>query len=283
MPKLVRYLETAHGSDKIRFARKRSLFAPGKSAAYTPPPSIVYTTVRDVHFYISQRVVLRKDIAIRCEHVPFCPGSSNHRPETKGNTITMLCIVNIRSLIIFGCTFSLSSAASPRSFNLSLSPHPTTRRSPWAAQEKVTCYVQPPFPKPRAPRVELDECEEAKELILVGDKTFAPMDFSADETKGYKVPKVWGCGRCQVVLHALDVDPSIAEDTFTLALVAQVASDIIEICIRRKPSQIGGNAKLGPKKIFEVVVSGVLENKANGTCVMHHTPILSTIANIETS
>lgn len=195
----------------------------------------------------------------------------------------MLCAVNIRSLIIFGYTFSLFSAASLRSFNLSLSHHPIARPPPRAAQAKVICYVQPPFPQPRAPRVDLTECETVLELILIGDKTFAPMDFSGDATKGYKVPKVWGCDRCQVVLHALGVDPSTAEDTFTLALVAQMASDIIDTCIRDELAQIGGDAKLGPKRIFQVVVAGVTKDEASGMCGMPYAPNSSTVANIETS
>jgi len=43
------------------------------------------------------------------------------------------------------------------------------------------------------------------------------------------------------------------KDTFTLPLVAHVAEDIIDSCVRKLP----GDARVGPKNIFEVAGAGV--------------------------
>ena len=116
-------------------------------------------------------------------------------------------------------------------------------------------------------------------LILIGDKVWAPMDFSYDATKGYQVPKVWGCGRCQIILHASEAGPDSAADTFTLALVAHVAANVVVDCVVDRPSQLGGYARLGPKKIFEVVVGPVLD-APNGSC---HIPYSKNISSIHSA
>ena len=155
----------------------------------------------------------------------------------------------------------LIPAAAPRPSIPSLRANPTLDHD----AVYVSCYNQPPHGQEHVPRVEIEDCKAATRLISIGDKTDAPMDFSHDETKGYFVPKTWGCGRCQLILHVVDDAYESAVDTFSLALVAHVAKAIIAECVILMPAQLGGDAKLGPKKIFELIVAGVISGP-NDAC-----------------
>ncbi len=175
----------------------------------------------------------------------------------------------IHSIILCYTTFlipSIDSRFIPPPFNQQLQAD--------GEKPHAVCFKQPPFPQPRAARVELDECEAAHALILIGDKIDAPMDFSTDAATGYKVPKVWGCGGCQIILYTTEQDSPM--DTFSLAYVAWAASEIIDKCVRTRPAQIGGDAKVGPKKIFKVVVAGTIK-PANDACAMPRPGINLTI------
>ena len=191
----------------------------------------------------------------------------------------MFCLLIISSFPIILCyANSLVPTVESRSYAASSTPEPKAPPEPWE-HVRVACYIQPLPPEAHVQRLRPDECEAARALILVGDKTYAPMDFTHDEKTGYPVPVVWRHGHCQIILHAIPVGSSKAEDTFSFALVAHVASRIITKCLLETPFQIGGEAELGPKKIFEVVVAGLL-GASNDTSSMPYLKNISSIHNI---
>ena len=173
---------------------------------------------------------------------------------------------------------SLVFALNFRTYPPSIIPKVNTPPEAWE-HVKVACYVQPLPPDPPVQRLIPKECEAAMGLIVIGDKASAPMDFSDDKTKGYPVPVVWGCGRCQIILHASNVGPNEVQDTFSLALVAYVASRIITKCLLELPFQVGGEALLGPKKVFEVIVGGLV-GRSNGTSGVPYSKNISSIHSI---
>ena len=187
--------------------------------------------------------------------------------------------LNFSFILVLSYTASFIFVTESRSYLPSFSPR--LNASPWEPID-FFCFTQPLPPEPRGRPVELNECEEARELIMVGDKAWAPMDFSGDKEKGYFVPKVWGCCNCHIILHAVDGDYSVAEDTFTLALVAHVAEVILKSCVKNMPARLGGTAKVGPKKVFEIIVAAIIP-KPNGGWSVPFSRNTSSILRIETS
>lgn len=81
----------------------------------------------------------------------------------------------------------------------------------------------------------------------------APMHFTEDERRGFKVPFAWGHDSCQIIINNLTPN---AEDTFSIVLIAHLAAEITEACIMSTPAKLGGDVKVGDQDLFEVIVAG---------------------------
>lgn len=82
----------------------------------------------------------------------------------------------------------------------------------------------------------------------------APIHFSQDERRGFKVPFAWPFNSCQIIIN--NRTPG-AEETFSFALIAHLAAEIVEACVFDRPASLGGDVMLGDGDMFEVVVAGV--------------------------
>lgn len=118
---------------------------------------------------------------------------------------------------------------------------------------KIRCWIQPAPPATRLPKANVYDCYSALQAVLLGDKALAPMHFTEDARRGFKVPFAWGFDSCQIVIN--NVTPR-AEDTFPMVLIAHLAAEITEACIYRTPGNLGGDVKVGSHDQFEVLVSG---------------------------
>ena len=195
-------------------------------------------------------------------------------------TITMLYLLGLGFLVILLSSTSIVHAAEPRSHLPPLHASPSVDHGP----VQVSCYYQPPSgEEPPAPLIKTQDYREAKKLILIGDKVDAPMDFSRDETKGYRVPKVWENGGCVIVLHGVDQVDKSAVDTFSLALVAHVAEKIIVDCVEGPSAHIGEEAKLGPLEIFGIIVAGVVRDASHFAWNMSYARNKSSIPSVKKS
>ncbi|KAL8940073.1 MAG: hypothetical protein Q9216_003011 [Gyalolechia sp. 2 TL-2023] len=118
---------------------------------------------------------------------------------------------------------------------------------------RINCFIQPPPSIKRLPRADVTDCYSALQALLLGDKAMAPMHFTEDDQRGFKVPFAWGHDSCQIVIN--NITPH-AEATFPIVLIAHLAAEIAEACIVGTPANLGGDVKLGAHGQFEVIVAG---------------------------
>lgn len=125
----------------------------------------------------------------------------------------------------------------------------------------INCYFQPPVPRKRLPKAGIHDCYVALQYLLRGEKTMAPIHFTEDEGRGFRIPYAWGHESCQVIIK--NRIPK-AEETFSFALIAHLGAEITEACVLDRPGSLGGDVKLGDRDLFEVVVAGTGNEKELG-------------------
>ncbi|KAI4247911.1 MAG: hypothetical protein L6R42_009468, partial [Xanthoria sp. 1 TBL-2021] len=109
------------------------------------------------------------------------------------------------------------------------------------------------MPRQRLPKAGIHDCYVALQYLLRGEKAMAPIHFTEDEGRGFRIPYAWGHESCQVIIK--NRIPK-AEETFSFALIAHLGAEITEACVLDRPGSIGGDVKLGDRDLFEVVVAG---------------------------
>lgn len=111
------------------------------------------------------------------------------------------------------------------------------------------CYPSiVPVVKPK-----LDDCVSVVDMIQEGDKSSAPMQFSRDSARGFRVPHYWVNNTCSVKIDLVGRD----EDTMKLSEIAFVAASILYLCIGRPGHpNLGGIDMAGPWLTMRVMVGG---------------------------
>ncbi|KAL9578221.1 MAG: hypothetical protein Q9212_005856 [Teloschistes hypoglaucus] len=128
-----------------------------------------------------------------------------------------------------------------------------TAPSPDGIRIRIRCYTQPPHPHKRLPDAGLEDCYNTLQYLLRGDKAMAPMRFTMDTTGGFQVPFAWGHNTCAITITDAKAH---AEGTFQFVLLAHLAAEVMEGCIKDSTSSLGGEAKLGDEDQFEILVTG---------------------------
>lgn len=80
------------------------------------------------------------------------------------------------------------------------------------------------------------------------------MHFSTDSARGFPVPSAWTLDSCVILIN--NVRPH-AEGTFPIALLAHLAAEVTESCIRESPANLGGDVGVGSGMDFDVTVAGL--------------------------
>lgn len=117
----------------------------------------------------------------------------------------------------------------------------------------INCYHQPPMPSRRLAKVGIHDCYVALQYLLRGEKTMAPIHFTEDDRKGFRIPHAWGHGSCQVIIQNLIPR---AEETFSFALIAHLGAEVTEACVLDRPGSVGGEVKVGDRNLFQIIVAG---------------------------
>lgn len=112
------------------------------------------------------------------------------------------------------------------------------------------CY---PYSSPLKPAA-LEDCLSLIDMVHEGDKVHAPMVFSHDPKRGYKVPHHWSNNTCVLIIDLLDG----IDATMKLSEIAFTAATIIALCVGR-PGQphLGGRDLAGPSQKMDVILAGM--------------------------
>ncbi|KAI4250899.1 MAG: hypothetical protein LQ352_005194 [Teloschistes flavicans] len=114
----------------------------------------------------------------------------------------------------------------------------------------LKCY---PSNAPLAP-VTISDCLSVIEWINEGDKADAPINFSRDKQRGFKVPHNWLNDSCVVVI---DVEDG-RDMTMTMAQIAFAAAKIMAYCFGRHGlPDLGGRDNAGPELQMMVILAGL--------------------------
>lgn len=186
--------------------------------------------------------------ALLTRTVPSKPREIERRDTSTGSDMYSV-IVQVLPFLIFplytsSFTIPTVNASSPFHPNIIV---------PSLGTLKINCYIQPLPPRRRLPDADLEDCYEALQYLLLGDKIMAPMQFSHDSRRGFHVPFVWGHQSCQIIIN--NIEPH-AEDTFQTVLLAHLAAEVMEGCIVDTSASLGGDVKLGSRNQFELMVAG---------------------------
>ncbi|KAL9053246.1 MAG: hypothetical protein Q9206_004005 [Seirophora lacunosa] len=101
------------------------------------------------------------------------------------------------------------------------------------------------------------DCARIIDLMGVGDKSSAPINFSRSPGQGFKVPHHWVAGSCVVIIDLVDGK----DDTMKLSEIAFTAALISSICVGRPGHlDMGGSDLAGPRMSMKVVVAGRRKN-----------------------
>lgn len=121
------------------------------------------------------------------------------------------------------------------------------------------CFQQRPHLPRLNPPIMLD-CLNVASFIIHGDKSSAPMTFSRNPSRGFRVPYYWDHlpGTCVVYI---DMISSADEDTFPMTWIASKVADIVETCLMDRPMPgLGGCDLVGPNQRMRVFMGGRLEH-----------------------
>ena len=96
------------------------------------------------------------------------------------------------------------------------------------------------------------DCVRAVALLVDGDKSYAPMEFS--RYTGFLLPHRWLVGTCAILADMVEPDET---DTFTLVALGTVVLSIMVPCVNSPAfSGLGGRSVVGDKNMVNVVVVG---------------------------
>ena len=111
------------------------------------------------------------------------------------------------------------------------------------------CYPpDAPFNKPK-----FDDCASLIDLIVVGDKASAPMQFSRDPQRGFRVPHGWINDTCTIVIDLWNGK----DDTMKLTEIAFTAATVMHFCIGRSGHpNLDGRGFAGPTMSMTVILGG---------------------------
>ena len=83
------------------------------------------------------------------------------------------------------------------------------------------------------------------------DKSKAPIMFSHDPSKGYKIPKTWVHGDCAI---EIDLKEGVDGEVATFDNVGNIALGLAVVCVEKTPPHLGGLAQIGSEGALKVVV-----------------------------
>ncbi|KAL8989723.1 MAG: hypothetical protein Q9177_001451 [Variospora cf. flavescens] len=97
------------------------------------------------------------------------------------------------------------------------------------------------------------DCASIIDMIGEGDKSSAPMHFSRNADRGFKVPHHWVSSSCVVIIDLVEGK----DDTMKLSEIAFTATLISSLCVGRPGlPDLGGSDLAGPRMSMKVVVAG---------------------------
>lgn len=117
----------------------------------------------------------------------------------------------------------------------------------------IGCYGQNPPDEPQIKLITYKQCREVIGQIPIGEKGLAPVSFSRDSSRGYKVPDSWKFGNCEVVI---DMAQGIEEEVATWAAILKRAFDIVIECVVHQP-HLGGLSLLGANQNLKISVQEI--------------------------
>jgi len=82
-------------------------------------------------------------------------------------------------------------------------------------------------------------------------KSKAPIMFSHDPSKGYKVPKTWVHGDCAI---EIDLIKGVDGEVATFDNLGNIALGLAIVCVEKTAPHLGGLAQIGSQGSLEVVV-----------------------------
>ncbi|KAI4233167.1 MAG: hypothetical protein LQ352_008275 [Teloschistes flavicans] len=162
--------------------------------------------------------------------------------------LTAIQLLGLSLFLSYSSCFSFPSPSAPLRFQ-----HNITAPSLVDLHIHIRCYTQPPPPATRLPDAQLEDCYNTLQYLLRGDKAMAPMRFTMEASGGFKVPFAWGHNSCAITITAAKPH---ADGTFQFVLLAHLAAEVMEGCIKDSMSNLGGEVKLGDEEQFEILVTG---------------------------
>ncbi|KAL8750657.1 MAG: hypothetical protein Q9184_006348 [Pyrenodesmia sp. 2 TL-2023] len=128
---------------------------------------------------------------------------------------------------------------------------------------KPLCFSQPARPRPQLLRAVLQDCLDIAELIIQGDKAYAPMHWSRHKDVGWTLPVMWDIwGKSCFV--TVDMLPGYYDDVvvFPPEAIARTAVNIINWCqTSPKMPNLGGRDVVGPEEKTIVILAGKIPEK----------------------
>ena len=94
--------------------------------------------------------------------------------------------------------------------------------------------------------------------ILCGNKFLAPMAFSRDGTKGYKVPDTFTFATCRISID-MNTEADVVEQS-NFGQIATRAKEIIESCVVHG-YHLGGRSTIGNNDLIGISVTGIIFEK----------------------
>lgn len=82
-------------------------------------------------------------------------------------------------------------------------------------------------------------------------KAMAPIMFSHDPSKGYKVPKAWVHGDCAV---EIDLINGVDGEVTTFDNLGTIALGLAVVCVEKTAPHLGGQAEIGSRSSLEIVI-----------------------------
>lgn len=158
-----------------------------------------------------------------------------------------MMLVHLISILVF--LFALILAA-PSSSNLHSSLKLLSR-----SRHEIQCFVSSPIR--RLCRIVPSDCTRAVQILRVGDRVQAPMEFS--RVTGYQVPFKVEFGSCRILVDI--IAPDNPSEITTLYEISTRALEVTSRCvITPNFGRIGGRTTAGPNNLINVGVMGVEGN-----------------------
>lgn len=120
-------------------------------------------------------------------------------------------------------------------------------------KNEVNCFGQ--HPGISLPPAEPVDCLNLAEIMMVGSKVWAPLEWSNLPGGGAnRLPHHWSHKSCRADLEAVEGEQ--VEEYISMGHITEVAAEIIQPCIYNDKNRLGGVSLIGDQLKIRVVVRG---------------------------